>query len=97
MKSLTFDRCMKGVKILLLILVLFNFVTPAFAALEDSFGPLVDKTMLIMKTLAVLFLAYSGVQAMNGNPMLIRPAIIGLILIFGSELIVDFFAGIFGK
>jgi hypothetical protein len=88
---------MKLIKVLMLVLVLFSFVTPAFAALDDEMGTLVDRVMLIFKTLSVAFVAYAGICSINGNGMLIKPAIIGLILIFGADLIVDFFAEIFGN
>lgn len=97
MKLSIIRKYVKVLRILMLVVAIFNLVSPAFAALEDQFDPLVEKVMFIMKTIAVIFVAYAGICTLNGNPMLIQPAIIGLILIFGADLIVDFFDGIFGN
>ncbi len=97
MRLSTFRRWTNYLRLLMLLFMLFNLVTPAFAALDDDIGTFVDRVMIIFKSLSVAFLAYAGLSAINGNGMLIRPAIVGLILIFGADLIVDFFDGIFGN
>jgi type IV secretory pathway VirB2 component (pilin) len=97
MKLSIIRKYARVVRILMLVVAIFNLVTPAFADFPDTFDPFVEKVMLIMKTIAVIFVAYAGICTLNGNPMLIQPAIIGLILIFGADLIVDFIDGIFGN
>ena len=95
MKLLTFNRSMRVLKVLVLLFLLFNLTTPVFAAFDQSVHDLVDRILVIFKSLTVLFIAFAGIRALNGDGSLIQPAILGLILIFGADLIVDFFTGIF--
>lgn len=97
MKLSIIRRFAKVVKVLMLMFVLFNFVTPVFAAIDGDMKNFVDQALLVMKILAALFVGWAGICCLNGNSMYIRPAILGLILIFGADLIVDFFDGIFGN
>ena len=95
MLSSNIGRYKYVLKVLMMLFVLFSISTPAFAAFDDTMTTFVERVMVIFKTLAVVFIAYAGIRALNGDGELIKPALIGLILIFGADLLADFFSGIF--